>query len=272
MPDADRPPSFPANWWATPQAHGLTALLAFAAGVFAAWLLMGGLTPRHVAQQPPAAASAPASASAHAAFDNEGASTPGASHTPQAAPSGVTAERALAAGNAYYDQRRWMDAITQYEYAIANGIDNPNVRTDLGNCLRFIGLPERALEQYRHAQEEDSGHEQSLFNTATLYTEVLRDIPKAVEVWRLYLQRFPQSVHTPRVRQFLTQNPQFSAALEQTGVESAPAEASATPGLTLQSAPAEPPLPSSQPGLSDEKKKEMLEWMQQGEPAAPAGQ
>ncbi|HWL54204.1 MAG TPA: tetratricopeptide repeat protein [Chthoniobacteraceae bacterium] len=268
MPDADRSPAFPANWWATPQAHGLTALIAFAAGVFAAWLLMGGLTPRQAETGPHA--SAPSSAPAHAVAGGGGATSPSVSHTPQATPSGLTAERALAAGNAYYDQRRWMDAITQYEYAIANGIDNPNVRTDLANCLRFIGLPERALEQYRHAQEEDIGHEQSLFNMATLYTEVLRDIPKAIEIWRLYLQRFPQSVHTPRVRQFLTQNPQFSAALEETGVEAAPAEALPPAGPTLQSAPAHPPLPSSQPELSEKKKNEMMEWMKQGEPAATA--
>lgn len=266
MPDSHRPtsPSFPAHWWGTPQAHALTALIAFIAGVFFAWLLMGGLGgSRHAENRPPSAD--PSSVPSHAAAG--GGAAPGASHVPQAAASPVlTAERAVIAGNTYYDQRRWMDAITQYEYAIANGIDNPNVRTDLGNCLRFIGLPERALEQYNRAQESDSSHEQSLFNMATLYTEVMRDIPKAVEIWRLYLQRFPASVHTPRVRQFLTQNPQFSAALEETPEHP---QGNLPTHPTLQAAPAAGSSsdPAQQPALPEEKKNEMMEWMKQGEPA-----
>ncbi len=266
MPDSHRStsPSFPAHWWGTPQAHALTALIAFIAGVFFAWLLMGGLGGSRQAENRPPSSTDPSSAPSHAAAGAGGA----ASHAPQAAASPVlTAERAVTAGNTYYDQRRWMDAITQYEYAIANGIDNPNVRTDLGNCLRFIGLPERALEQYHRAQESDSSHEQSLFNMATLYTEVMRDIPKAVEIWRLYLQRFPESVHTPRVRQFLTQNPQFSAALEETPKAPEHPQGNLPTNPTLQAAPAAESSP--QPGLPEEKKNEMMEWMKQGE-SAPA--
>src|SRR4030095_8692863 len=45
------------------------------------------------------------------------------------------AQRTL--GNWNYDRRNWAHAIEHYQEAIADGADNPNVRTDLGNCFRF---------------------------------------------------------------------------------------------------------------------------------------
>src|ERR671923_2910295 len=44
-----------------------------------------------------------------------------------------------------YDRRNWANAIDHYRDAIADGADNPDVRTDLGNCFRFIGEPRKAL-------------------------------------------------------------------------------------------------------------------------------
>ena len=73
--------------------------------------------------------------------------------TPNTAPPNVSnmspadAARTLADWN--YDRQNWPHAIDHYQEAIAAGADNPDVRTDLGNCFRFIGQPQKALEQYQ---------------------------------------------------------------------------------------------------------------------------
>jgi tetratricopeptide (TPR) repeat protein len=79
------------------------------------------------------------------------------------------------------------------------------VRTDLGNCFRFIGEPHKALEQYQIAQTENPMHENSLFNQASLYAEVLHDDQRALATAREFLKRFPQSDRAAAARQLISQ-------------------------------------------------------------------
>jgi Tfp pilus assembly protein PilF len=103
------------------------------------------------------------------------------------------ADAARTLGDWNYDRHNWAHAIEHYQEAIADGADNPDVHTDLGNCFRFIGEPHRALEQYQIAQTENPMHENSLFNQAGLYAEVLHDDQHALATAREFLKRFPQS-------------------------------------------------------------------------------
>ena len=103
------------------------------------------------------------------------------------------AQRVL--GNWNYDRHNWAHAVEHYQEAIADGADNPDVRTDLGNCFRFIGEPRKALEQYQIAQTANPMHENSLFNQAGLFAEVLHDDQRALATAREFLTRFPQSDH-----------------------------------------------------------------------------
>ncbi len=103
-----------------------------------------------------------------------------------------------------YDQHNWTQAIDHYQQAIANGADTPDVRTDLGNCFRFIGQPQKALEQYQIAQTKNPMHENSLFNQAGLYAEVLHDNQHALATAREFLKRFPQSARAAAARQMIS--------------------------------------------------------------------
>jgi uncharacterized protein HemY len=62
------------------------------------------------------------------------------------------AQAALTLGNWHYDHKAWPRAIENYRRAMVQGLDNPDVRTDLGSALRFSGEPQKVLEQYRIAQ------------------------------------------------------------------------------------------------------------------------
>jgi tetratricopeptide (TPR) repeat protein len=115
------------------------------------------------------------------------------------------AQAALLLGHWHYDRQRWPAAVEQYEAALRLGIDNPDVRTDLGNCFRFLNQPEKAREQYERSQSQNPQHENSLFNLAALYAQVLHDHAKARELLNEYLRRFPDSDGAARARQLLAE-------------------------------------------------------------------
>src|SRR6266480_4983566 len=115
------------------------------------------------------------------------------------------ADAARILGDWSYDRHNWAHAIEHYQEAIADGADNPDVRTDLGNCFRFIGQPQKALEQYKIAQRQNPMHENSLFNQASLFAEVLHDNEQALTVAHEFLTRFPQSPRAESARQLIAQ-------------------------------------------------------------------
>ena len=129
--------------------------------------------------------------------------------TPNTTPPNVSnmspAEAARTLADWNYDRQNWPHAIEHYQEAIGKGADNPDVRTDLGNCFRFIGQPQKALEQYKIAQRQNPMHENSLFNQAGLFAEVLHDNEQALTVAHEFLTRFPQSPRAESARQLIAQ-------------------------------------------------------------------
>ena len=118
--------------------------------------------------------------------------------------SGLSAgNAAVVLGNFSYDHQRWPDAIRQYQEAIASGVNTADVHTDLGNAFRFLGQPEKALEQYTIAQRLNPQHENSLFNQISLLTEVLHEPTRAVPLCEEFIRRFPASDKLSVVRQQL---------------------------------------------------------------------
>jgi tetratricopeptide (TPR) repeat protein len=104
-----------------------------------------------------------------------------------------SADAAVVRGNMAYDHQQWAEAIREYQDAIAKGLDNADVRTDLGNALRFSGQPEKALEQYTIAQRQNPQHENSLFNQIGLFMDVIHDPIRAIPVCEEFIRRFPNS-------------------------------------------------------------------------------
>ena len=130
--------------------------------------------------------------------------------TPQAdAPPDVSrlapADAALTLANWNYDRQNWSHAIGHYQEAIGLGRDNPDVRTDLGNCFRFLGQTQKALEQYQTAQKQNPQHENSLYNQAGLFSEVLHDNERAKALVREFIARFPQSPRTQPAKKLLSE-------------------------------------------------------------------
>ena len=125
---------------------------------------------------------------------------------PAEALAGLTpAQAALVSGNWYFDKMNWPQAIAEYQTAIKGGIDNANVRTDLGSSYRFMKQPAQAMEQYQIAQKQDPNHENSLFNQGGLYAFSLGQTAKGIETWNAYLKRFPDGINAAAARQLIKQ-------------------------------------------------------------------
>ncbi|MCX6969166.1 MAG: tetratricopeptide repeat protein [Verrucomicrobia bacterium] len=181
------PTSVIATHWAV-----IIAILAFSAGSGMSWLILQERHSKPTGSQPPAF---PTQTTGPAA----GGSSFAAPDVSQMSP----AEAALALGNWNYDHQGWQRAIESYQRAISLGMESADVRTDLGNALRFSGEPEKALEQYQAARRLNPQHENSLCNMATLYAQVLNDPASAVAAWNEYLRLFPNGEKSAVARQFV---------------------------------------------------------------------
>ena len=192
----------------------LLILLAFGLGAGTTWLIMRSSSSE--SRKPAIESFLPPSST-------QPSGTPPVTSSVSAEPPDVSqltpADAARTLGNWNYDRQDWPHAIEHYEQAIARGADTPDVRTDLGNSYRFLGQPQKALEQYQIAQNENPKHENSLFNQISLYGQFLHDEEHAVSVAREFLTRFPQSPRVDATRkqlsQFLQPNPSSSPASQQ---------------------------------------------------------
>jgi tetratricopeptide (TPR) repeat protein len=106
---------------------------------------------------------------------------------------------AVALGNWYFDRHDWARATEQYRKAISLGLDNADVRSDLGSALRFNNQPAAAAAEYEIAQRENPEHENSLFNLATLYLQSLNESDRAITLLEQFKSRFPHSGAISRV-------------------------------------------------------------------------
>lgn len=153
---------------------------AFLAGAFLMWLGMHLFAPTPTAPE-----------TRH--------TTPGAPDVSKMPP----AQAAAALGNWEYDLGNWAAATEQYQRALAAGADTPDLRTDLGTAYRYLGEADKALEQYGVAQRKDQFHQNSLFNQAIVYAELLHDRPRAIATAREFLRRFPQSKGAESARKLI---------------------------------------------------------------------
>jgi tetratricopeptide (TPR) repeat protein len=163
----------------------LVGLTAFAIGAGAMWLTLRETQP-----------SAAQSSATKGAAETRAEEPPDVSHL-------APAYAATTLANWNYDRQNWSHAIDHYQQAIALGRDNPDVRTDLGNCFRFLGQPQKALEQYETAQRQNPQHENSLFNQAGLFAEVLHDNERAKAAARAFITRFPLSPREESARRLI---------------------------------------------------------------------
>lgn len=109
----------------------------------------------------------------------------------------------VALGNEYFDGNQFMDAIEAYDKALELQPNSPDVLTDQGVMFKQLGWFDRAIANFKKANEIDPGHATSVYNQGIIYRYDLQDFPKAQEAWTRFLEINPSGPGSDRVRQDL---------------------------------------------------------------------
>lgn len=117
----------------------------------------------------------------------------------------ATAETWKELGNIYFDTNQPALAIKAYERSLALRPDDTDTLNDLGAMYRQTGDFKQALTHFEKAFSLDSKNLESLYNSSYVYAFDLNDIPKALELWRKYLELEPNSETARQVRSFIEQ-------------------------------------------------------------------
>ena len=108
----------------------------------------------------------------------------------------------VALGNQTMDQGRFAEAAECYRRALELDGSSTDVRTDFGACLHSMGLPERAIEEFRTVLSSLPNHRVANFNAGIVMRE-LGQPDSAKYYWERTLALDPEGPMAPRVKELL---------------------------------------------------------------------
>ena len=106
-------------------------------------------------------------------------------------------------GNLYFDTDQAEQAIKAYDRALALKPDDTDILNDQGAMYRQTGDFERALANFEKAFSLDPHNLESLYNSGYVYAFDLNNIPKAMVLWRRYLELESKSDTARQVQSFI---------------------------------------------------------------------
>lgn len=137
-----------------------------------------------------------------------------AQHPPITDPSGQTMDMPILnnlptdyaglvnSGNDNMDHKNYPVAAECYRRALALDGSSADVRTDYGACLHGMGLPQRAIEEFRKVLAQDTKHTICNFNLGIVFNE-LKQTDSAKYYWKKYLELDPNGKASDAARQSL---------------------------------------------------------------------
>lgn len=105
-------------------------------------------------------------------------------------------------GNEYMDQMNFAVATQIYSRALEIDGSSSDVRTDYGACLHGMGMPERAIEEFKKVVTADPAHAIAHFNIGIVYSE-LQKSDSAIVYFQHYLDREPDGRASDAAKRFL---------------------------------------------------------------------
>lgn len=108
----------------------------------------------------------------------------------------------VATGNQYMDIGNYAVAAEAYRRALEIDGSSTDVRTDYGACLHGMGLPDRAIEEFRTVLEADPAHAIAKFNLGVVFYE--KNQADSSRAWlQKYLTDEPNGRASQSARQLL---------------------------------------------------------------------
>jgi tetratricopeptide (TPR) repeat protein len=108
----------------------------------------------------------------------------------------------VAHGNQFMDQRNFPLAAECYKRALAIQPDSLDVRVDYGACLHGMGLPQRAIEEFRKVIQTNPSHAIANFNLGLVFYD-LNELDSARVYWQKSLQIDSNSTAAEMARNLL---------------------------------------------------------------------
>lgn len=105
-------------------------------------------------------------------------------------------------GNKYMDENNFPFAAEMYRRALEIDGSSTDVRSDFASCLHGMGLPERALEEFRRVVTEHPEHAIGNFNMGVVF-QSMQNSDSARFYWEKYLRLDPNGMAADAARQFL---------------------------------------------------------------------
>jgi tetratricopeptide (TPR) repeat protein len=117
----------------------------------------------------------------------------------------ATAETWKELGNIYFDTDQPEPAIKAYEHALALRPDDTDSLNDQGAMYRQTGDFQKALANFDKAYSIDQLNLESIYNSGYVYAFDLNNIPKALLMWKRYLDLDSNSETARQVQSFINQ-------------------------------------------------------------------
>ena len=117
----------------------------------------------------------------------------------------ATADMWRALGNIYFDTDQSEQAIEAYDHALSLRPNDTDILNDQGAMYRQTGDFERALANFEKANSVDPHNLESIYNSGYVYAFDLNNIPKALVMWRRYLELDSKSETGQQVQSFIDQ-------------------------------------------------------------------
>jgi tetratricopeptide (TPR) repeat protein len=115
----------------------------------------------------------------------------------------ATADAWKELGNIYFDTDQPVLAIKAYERALALNPEDADTLNDQGAMYRQTGDFKRALKNFEKAYSIDQHNLESLYNSAYIYAFDLDNTPKALVLWRRYIEMESKSEMAQQVQSFI---------------------------------------------------------------------
>jgi len=105
-------------------------------------------------------------------------------------------------GNQFMDEGNYAMGAELYRRALAIDSSSPDVRSDFGSCLHAMGLPKRALDEFRKVISGYPDHVVVYFNLGVVF-QGLGEKDSARYYWEKYLQLDPNGQPAEAARKYL---------------------------------------------------------------------
>ena len=106
-------------------------------------------------------------------------------------------------GNLYYDGHQYQDAVEYYKLAAKSQPTNPDVLTDLGTSLWYIGDADGAIAEFQAALKYRPGHPGTLFNLGIVRWQGKSDPRGAIQAWEELLRKNPDYPEKQRLQEYI---------------------------------------------------------------------